>query len=286
VICLGLNASQKDAKVARYCADHGIKKVFVLTPEKFRPAFSVEAEHIEWAQIIQYKFFYRLLQEIDGSTLIVVNECLRTQNRYDLTYNCIRHFLSQTTHQLVFQYLPIIDSPDDFMILFDLDTRSQWKREKLRAELLPHCKVEVAEVPLVLRAVSVETDAKTQAAYVREKRKLIDGIGLKDPHTIPRNLYLMSGKAKLAHVIAGAAYVGRNNRFGIDGLRTFKDEAFPPASTVFELCHNFIDFSDFLALSRQTEIDVLVADLKVDAWYFDRYQAWLQRVRDAYAVLH
>ena len=70
-------------------------------------------------EIIQYKFYYRLLQEIGKDTLLVVNECLRMQNRYDLTYNCLRLFLQQTPHALVFQYLPIIDTIADFMVLFD-----------------------------------------------------------------------------------------------------------------------------------------------------------------------
>ena len=94
MIRLGLSDDEKRACVARYRSEHGIGKVFILSPARF--VFACEdSEQIEWAQIIQYRHFYRLLQEIDRSTLVVVNECLRTQNRSDLTYNCIRHFLQQ-----------------------------------------------------------------------------------------------------------------------------------------------------------------------------------------------
>jgi hypothetical protein len=132
----------------------------------------------------------------------------------------------------------------------------------------------------------VATDAATRERYAREKRRLIDELGLGDPHTIPRNLHLLSGAAKLAHVRPGDRLVGRNNRFKIPGLLPFKGAAYPEAPyTVFEFCHNFIDFADFLALSRQVEIPVLVSDLKVDSWYLERYQAWLGRIRDAASAL-
>ncbi len=289
MIFLGLDDAAKDAEIVRTCAEHGITKVVILSPSKYRRPCSFPAhEHVEWADVITYVFYYRLLQEIGPSTLVVVNECLRTQNRYELAYNCIRLFLAQTPHVLVFQYLPLIDTFDDFAALFDLDTKSRWKREKIGPSRLGEATIRVAPVPLELRAVEVPTDAKTRAAYTREKRRLIDGIGLKDPHTIPRNLYLMSGRAKMAHVAAARAraYVGRNDRFKLDRFATYKELVYPAAPyTVFELPHAFLDFVDFLALSRQTSLDVLVADLKVDRWYFERYQAWAARLREAYAAL-
>ena len=130
-------------------------------------------------------------------------------------------------------------------------------------------------------AINVEVDAKLLKEYERTKQKLIDEIGIRDPHTIPRNLYLMSGKAKLGSVEVGGLYIGRNNRFKLPNFGTFRDEEFSKA-TVFELCHNFINFADFLVLSGQRQSDVLVADTKVDRWYFDRYVKWAERIGDAY----
>jgi len=287
MIALGFDDAQKDAAVKRYCAEHGIRKVFVLSPARFRFECSFDAvEYVDWTDIIRYRFYYRLLQEIDNATLVVVNECLRTQNRYDLTYNCIRNFLNQTRHQLVFQRLPIIDTFDDFMVLFDFDTRSRWKRESWRPEFRNEIELVIQPLAPTLRRIDVPTDAKTREAYAREKRKLIDNIGLRDPHTIPRNLHLFAGKLKLRHVAPEHRYVGRNNRFKLPNLETYDTVQGAGERTVFEFCHRFIDFADFLAATNNTDVSALVSDLKVDEWYFDRFARWTDRIRDAYAALH
>lgn len=287
MIFLGLSNQEKDIAMAKYCADHQIQKVFALTPEKFKTEFSFRnTEHVEYTQIIEYKPFYRLLQEIDKNTLVVINECLRTQNRYDLTYNCIRHFLNQAGHQIVFQYLPIIEDQEDFMILFDFDTRSRWKREKFRPDLLSESAVRISSASIKLSPIKIECGPKVQMAYQIEKEKLIAGIGLKDPHTIPRNLYLMSGKAKLKEVDPARHYIGRNNRFKIETMQAYRESRYPHEYTVFEFCHNFIDFTDFLSLSRQVSFDVLVADLKVDQWYLQRYQNWIERLNACYSEIY
>lgn len=288
MIFLGLDEAAKREVIARYVAAHGIKKVFVFHPERFPLALEIGVPHesIEWAEIIMYRTYYRLIQEIGPDALLVVTECQRTQNRHDLTYNCLRNFTYQAGHVLVFQRLPIIDTWEDFAVLFDLTTKSRWKRDKIGPEHVREAKIHVAPIPLDLRPIEVVTDDKVRAAYAKEKRKLIDGIGLRDPHTIPRNLYLMSGKAKLAHVEAGRSYVGRNNRFKLDNMTTYGEATSAGAPhVVFELPHNFLNFVDFLSASRQASLDVLVADLKVDRWYFERYQAWVQRVREAYDTL-
>ncbi|MFA5922343.1 MAG: hypothetical protein WC856_13790 [Methylococcaceae bacterium] len=286
MIFIGLTDPEKNTRIMNYCESHAIDKVFILSPKKFY--FDCEFENsevIEYADIIEYRYFYRLLQEINSSTLIVINECLRTQNRYDLTYNCIRHFLNQAKHQLIFQWLPLIDDIQDFMILFDFDTRSRWKREKFDIDLLENCRIEIQPKRIELNRIDVTTDATLKNAYQREKTKLVDGIGIKDPHTIPRNLYLMSGKARMQRVVIGEHYIGRNDRFKI-GMQTYKESAYQDTPyTVFEFPHNFIDFADFVALSKQTVFNVLVAGLKVDDWYFDRYNQWTKRLNDGYANL-
>lgn len=285
MIRIGYDDGTKDRLVTRYCDEHGIRKVFVLSPARFRFACSTPHESIEWSELIMYQHYYRLLREVDDATLIVVNECLRTQNRHELTYNCIRLFLQQTEHRIVFQYLPIIETADDFMILFDFDTRSRWKRERFRPDLLAECDARLRPVSVEFVDVAVETDRKTRDAYAREKRKLIDGIGLKDPHAIPRNLLLLAGKAKLASVQPDRRYVGRNNRFALPNIETYRDVDVSGDRVVFEFCHNFIDFCDFLAVSRQSQVEALVSDLKVDRWYFDRYREWGKRLHETSAIL-
>jgi len=282
-IHLGLDGEAKRAVVEAAAADRG--HVVVLSPSRFRFGLAMPHEVVDWPDIIRYRFFYRLLQEIGQHSLVVVNECLRTQDRSDLTYNCIRHFILQAGRVIVFQHLPIIDTADDFMILFDFATRSRWRREAWRAGFAAEVEIRVRGQEPGFDAVDVAVDARTHDAYQEEKRRLFAGIGLRDPHTIPRNLYLMSGRARLGRVDPARRYVGRNNRFKLANLETYREVDSAGARDVFELPHNFIDFADFLAVSRQARSRVLVADLKVDQWYLERYRAWAGRVADACAAL-
>lgn len=285
MILLGLTDAEKDKAVADYCADHCIRHVVVLSPARFRFECTFESsEHVEYAEIIQYRFFYRLLQEIDDSTLLVINECLRTQERSDLTYNCIRHYLNQTRHQLIFQYLPIVDSADDFMTLVDFDTRSAWKREPFSAEATKRARVGGRAVHIDVESTDIAASSATHAKYAREKRRLIDGLGTKDPHTIPRTLHLLGGADKLAHMDGAARYVGRNNRFKLANLATYRDSNAEPR-TVFEFCHAARDLVDFLATTKQTRVRALVTDLKVDQWYLARARQWANRLGEAYAAI-
>jgi hypothetical protein len=303
MIYLGLDDAAKGETVARHRAEHAIRKVFVLSPARFAPWWAAthmaspetecdgrEGLFVDWPDLIMYRYFYKLLQEIDNSTLVVINECLRTQDRNCLTYNCVRNYLNRTPHVLVFQYLPIIDTIEDFMTLFDFATQSRWKREPFRRELLTEATVAVApSPPLMLVPVHVPVDDKTRAAYAKEKASLlaeVRGDPDKDPHLLPRNLLLASGKAKVAHVDPARRYVGRNNRFKLHSLETFKDITGPGERIVFELPHNFLDMADLLGVSRQHRIEVLVADTKADAWYLRRFHDWAQRVNDAQAALH
>lgn len=291
MIFLGLDDAAKEAKIARVAAAHDVRKVVVFSPEKFQRALalSVPHEHVEWAEIQMYRTFYRLMQEVDGGTLVVVNECLRTQNRHDLTYNCIRNVLLQAGHRLVFQYLPLIDTWADFAALFDFETGSRWKREKVGVELLREARVHVAPVAVELYPILVPVGERTRDAYAKEKAALIAevrGDPGKDPHLVPRNLALVGGKAKLAKVEPARAYLGRNNRFKLPNLATYKEAAYPSAPyVVFELPHAFGDLVDVIALTGQRSLDVLVADLPVDRWYLDRTLAWAARLQEAYALL-
>ena len=292
MILLGHDEADARAKVVRYCETHPIRRVVVIAPERFLPTWELPVAHevVAWSDVIRYVFFYRLLQEIDGDTLIVVYECLRTQDRHDLTFNCIRHYLNRTQHRLIFQRLPIVDTIDDVMTLIDFDTDSRWKRAPPRAEILRAVAWDIREATITFDALDVGTTPKERDAYARQKRALVDGLGLGDPHTIPRNLALVGGRAK-ARLAAqrwsdGRRYLGRNGRLGLAAFDTYETVARERAPyTVMEFCHRFIDFSDVVTLTGQTSFPVLVSDLKVDRWYFDRFVSWSERVRDAYAAI-
>jgi hypothetical protein len=293
MIGIGYTEAEKRAEIARYQAEHGICQTIVISADDFRLELP-GAETVPYSQVIMYVTFYRLLQTITPDTLLVLNECLRTQNRYELAYNCIRNYLNMTEHQLIFQQLPQIDTQEDFMILFDWDTRSRWKRRPFDAELvLSEARLSIRPLPVRFEAVYVPTSEATKARYAKEREKLFGELGKRDPHTIPRNLYLLGGNDKRAYIDSQALplfgqaerYVARNKRLGRDNVVTYDDAQPGTTYTIVELPHRFIDFSDFIQRTGQTHNRVLVADLKIDQWYFTRYHEWAERIHDTYASL-
>lgn len=285
MIGLGLSVEEKADRVADRVRAGGINKVVVFCPSRHPLPLDLDVptEHVEWEEVIRYVFFYRLLQEIDGQTLVVINECLRTPERSALHYNCLRNYLTRTTHQMVFSRFPCLESPEDFMVLVDLDTRSRWRRNTLD-QVGEALQIEARDVAPGLLPIDVTTDAATRDLYRRTKRELIDGIGARDPHTIPRQLHLLGGKHKAATAARlGGLWVGRNARLKVPGLVSY-DEAREPRR-VLEFCHSFRDWSDYLTSSGATEVAAMVSDLKVDRWYLERFQQWSEMQRDAYSAI-
>jgi hypothetical protein len=169
------------------------------------------------------------------------------------------------------------------MTLIDFDTRSQWKRQPYSVDLLGKAEITINDAAPVFSEVRATASAQDKAAYERKKKSLFAGLGLKDPHTIPRNLYLLGGKVKQELLETDSNYVGRNNRFKIERFNGYRDESFPNNCKVFEFCHDHINFNDFLCLSQQLFVEVLTTDLKVDQWYWRKYQEWVKEVKNVYA---
>ena len=288
MIYIGYETADKQTIIRDYMAGHDLHKLVIISPEAFPLPFA-GADQVKFTDVIMYVTFYRLLQEIDDNTLVVINESLRLQNRYDLSYNCIRNFLNQTHHQLVFQRLPQIDTQEDFMILFDFATRSQWKRRRFDAGLIhDNAQVHVHPYALDFQPIPVPTSAATQRRYEAEKAKRFAELGAKDPHTIPRNLYLIGGKDKLSYIESGihpGPCVARNQRLNTWRISTYDDVVAGQQYNIVEFPHRFIDFSDFLARTGQEHSNVYLADLRVDHWYLSRYQAWKNRIHETYASL-
>jgi len=282
VIHLGVNRSEK-SRVVRDFANG--RRTVVVGPSKFWfPASEVVQEFVDWPQIIKYKTFYRLLQEIDANTVVVLNECLRTQQRSDLTLNCIRHYLSKTRNVIVFQWLPIIDTSSDIMTLVDFVTQSRFKGRSWEPAMRETFELSAINRTPRFEPLDIKVTKKTKLAYEAKKKRMFDEIGIKDPHTIPRNLLLLAGKEK-ASAFGDIPLVGRNNRYKLGKMASYKDNAIEGHRTVFEPCHNFIDMVDFLTLTEQTDVPFIRSDLPVDRWYFERYKEWSQRIDDAYAAI-
>jgi hypothetical protein len=72
MIYLGRAPHEKAAIVDAYLAEHDLSHCVVLSPEKFS-ALDVNAEVVDWPEIIMYRTFYRLLQEIGPQSLVIFN---------------------------------------------------------------------------------------------------------------------------------------------------------------------------------------------------------------------
>lgn len=292
MIYLSHNNSQKIQIITDYCINNNIEQVVLFSPKKFKFEYNTDIpfQYVEYNEIIQYSFFYRLLREITPKTLLIVNECLRTQNRNDLTYNCLRHYLNQSKEVLVFQSFPLIDDVENFMVLFDFSTQSKWKLHKFNPSLILNETnvVKNKTTAFNMNCVEVPVSIQTTKKYNSERIKLFDEIenSQKDPHIIPRTLYQISWKDKLYGVDFDDHCIGRNTRFGISNLETYKSDSYTYSNyTVLDFPHNRIDFTDFLTLSNCDNFKYITLDLKVEKFYLDLYNKLKTQIEYAYTSL-
>lgn len=283
MICIGLEIAGKQAAIANYVSGNGIEKVYVFYPEKF-PLDYPRARLVEYREIIMYRTFYPLLEEINPSSLLVFNECLRTQNRSDLTYNCAHHYCNQTPHKIVFEQFPFIEDAQDFMILLDLLDKGRYKGKSFDWTFLEEQRVICERIPLTTRTISVAVPPKAGAEYEKKKKDLFDNLGESDPDTIPRHLHVWAGKYKKGSIFENKRYVARNDRFKLPNVTTYKAAHPGEEYIIVDFPHRRIDFCDFLKTTGQRNIDFLCTPFKVDAYYRDSLHAWLYRLEEFYAA--
>jgi len=287
MIRIGLDAQEKQAEIDQYLPKHDINKIFAFYPDQFPLTINagVEVEHIRYADIIEYKFFYRLLEVIDNRTLLVFNECLRTQNRSDLTYNCAHHYCNQTPHKAVFEYLPFIEQNADFMILLDFLNKGKYKGKSFDYQFLSDEDVKVKSIDFNLILIDYPATAVDTKKYEAKKDQLFKNIGNADPDTIPRQLHVWVGnlKKKLIHSPHMCArYVARNDRFKMPNVATYKGIV-PGDYIVIDFPHRRIDFNDFLKITSIKNIRFINSGLKVDLYYIDELNRWIERLGEFYA---
>lgn len=284
-ILLGLNQTEKQSEISRYVEHNEIKKVYCFSfPRFWLPREQSDLfEQIQYSDIIMYKFFYRLLEEIDDHSLIVVNECLRTQNRNDLTYNCLHHYLNQTPHRLIFEYFPFIEDKQDFMTLMDFSDRGRYRGHEFSEDYLLEADIRIKPHRFNLEVIDVPTTPDMTTAYNKKRDALFDGLGKKDPDTIPRNLHLFAGTYKKPHIESDQKYVARNSRFGKDNITVYK-EITSGNYTIIDFPYRRIDFNDFLKASGMHDLRCISTDLKIDRYYIDWFNDWKRRLDEFYGM--
>lgn len=285
MIRIGLEPKEKQKVVDEYLSNNNINKVYCLYYRDFKPSYKTdcEIEYVEYADIIMYKYFYRLLEEIDDKKLIIVDGCMRTQNRSELTYNCVHHYLNQTPHKIIFEHFPIIDSKDDFMILLDFENKGKYKGKSFDYIFLHDEDIKIKPRKIKLNTIPVEISEKDFENYEKKKEYLFDNLGNKDPNTIPRELQLFAGNLKKRAIQPDKLYVARNKRFKLDNVLTYNEIAGKGDYIVIDTHYRRLNMNDFLRISGMSTIKYLCTTLSIDNVIVNEFSKWKARLDAIYA---
>lgn len=280
IIRIGLNQKQKEDVLS---SQSGHEKVIIFYPEKFPLKISAD-QHVEWKEIIMYRTFYPLLETIDRKTMLVFNECLRTQNRSELTYNCAHHYCNQAGTIIVFEHFPFIEDMQDFMILLDLTDKGKYKGKSFSWGMLNDIDLLAAPYGLQAKSMDIRISEKERRMYEGKKKKLFDGLKEEqDPDILPRQLHIFAGNFKKGWILPDKNYVARNKRFKMDNVVTYKDVEPGFEYTLVDFPHRRIDLCDFLKVTGQKCIPFINSGLPVDRFYFGELEGWIQRLEGFYA---
>lgn len=272
----------KQKVLSHYIEHNDIQFVVVIYSERLHHQeydIPVKHEYIEWHQTIMYKNYYRLLQHINKKSLIVCDNILVHQNRYQLEYNCINNFINQTPHRLVFNYLPFIEDENDFMILLDFYNKNLYKGEPFRWEYLKDVNLRIKPVHLDFDFINVPVTEKDKAQYQKKRDTLFDGIKLSDPDTIPRNLAITAGDIRKQYISADKKYLARNMRCKSLDMTTYKENEL---NTIFDFPTKRIELINLLTLTKELNIKALTSELSIDKFYKNDYLAWRDRLEAFY----
>lgn len=267
--------------ITHYIENNDVRKVLVIHSERLKQEYNIPFPHeyIEYHQTIMYKNYYRLLQWIDKYTLIITDNILVTQNRYQLDYNCINNFINQTPQRLVFNYLPFIEDKDDFMILLDFYNKNLYKGEPFRWDYFKDVNLHIKPVHLDFNFIDIPMTEKDVEIYEKKKNELFEDIGLRDPDTIPRNLAILAGDLRKAKIDRDGKYTVRNARCKNLNTTLYKQDEL---NTIFDFPTKRTEFIDLLTLSKKTTVDVVTSELSIDKYYKNDYLAWRDRMEEFY----
>lgn len=282
MIRVGLGQEEKQKVLDDYLAKHDIRKVFVLYFKKFKPEFNIPVDHeyVEYSDIIMYKFFYRLLEEITNDCLIIVDECMRTQNRSELTYNCAHHYLNQTEHKIIFEHFPFIEDRNDFLILLDFQNKGKYKGKGFDWDYLNKEDIQAKPRKLDFKVEYIPKTGEIIQEYEKKKDWLFDNLGKKHPDTIPRDLHVFVGKFKKQYIRMDKQYIARNARYKLPNMATYQKPV--KADYVLDFHYRRLDFNDYLKKFGISEVTFLSSGLPVDDYYEGEFKAWLDRLEEFY----
>lgn len=270
MIRIGLNNIEKEKIIIEYIGNNNIKKCYIFYFEKFKYEYNLdcEVEYIEYKDIEMYKYFYRLIEEIDNNSLLIFNECMRTQNRSELIYNCAHHYCNQTNHKIIFEYFPFIDDIQNFMILLDFIDKSKYKNKSFAYWMLNDIDIKYKNIIPKLEIVNIEITNKQINQYEEKKKSLFDNLGKKHPDTIPSNLALFSNNFKKKYIESNKKYIARNARFNLDNVYTY-DNAVDNNLIILDYPIRQIYLNDYIKRTNTNKLIYISTGLKIDLYYIN-----------------
>ena len=233
-------------------------------------------EQFGWAESIMYRVFYNLLGRIDNSYLIIYNEFMRNKNRSSLEYNCVAKYSTQTEHRLVFEYFPIIDEIEDFMILADLDSGQAYKGIGVNDFNFENIKISGNRREIEVNEIKVPIIEKDKLAYRKKALSLYDNLGNKDPDTVPRELHIWSGKLKKSAIDPEQQYIARNARFKLPNVTTYKEVQFGDY-VLIDFPARQLELNDYLRITGNEQLNYLSSGLPIDKVYLQQVQELRER---------
>lgn len=286
MIRIGYRHRQKQKIIQDYLSKNKIKKIYCFYYKDFPYRYNVgdtEIEYIEYSDIEMYKYFYRLLEEIDETSLIIIDELMRTQNRSELIYNCSHHYLNQTPHRIIFEYFPIIDDKEDFMILLNFENKSKYHGKGFDYIYLKEEDIVMYPRRIKLNVINVETTDKDFERYEKRKEKLFASLGNKHPDTIPRDLQLFAGDIKKRAIGPDKIYVARNKRHKLDNVHSYNEVEKRKDYYVIDFHYRRLNFNDFLKFTGIEQVNYLSTALPIDNYLTNEFIKWKARVDAIYA---
>jgi len=149
-------------------------KIYVVGDE-LEFDFGIPVDVVSFKDCIMYVHYYRFLSGIDGNSLFVMNNAMKSSNRYALNYNCIRKYAQQTPHRLIFQEFPIIEERKDFMILWDMIQPNPFLKEAYE-DVRHFSKVKFFDVLPKIEVVQSEMNEEQMKKYFELKEKSIAAV--------------------------------------------------------------------------------------------------------------
>ena len=292
MIALGYTKAEKLNRIQKMVQESGVQKIVLFSP----PAFALdgkeiasltrcETESYTYDDIIMYRVFYPLLEKVDASYLLVINECLRTRKRSDLTYNCLHHYLNQTPHRLIFEYFPFVSDPNDFMILLDKEFPGKYKGRPFEMKFLQEAPVDIKPHYYTLNQTGVALPANARARYEQERDALFNSLGEGDPENVPRRLHIWCGPFKRAYVDAhpDMNFVARNGRLRRDNVAVYRKIQPGIPYHMVDIPRRQMDINDFLKISELHDLHFITTHLPVDEVYYHNLADWIQHLEEFYA---